>query len=298
LTYDGAIRLDAAMIFPQLRKCIAVGVILFFSLTGPVAFSASSRGPSFKKVLVVVLENTNYSDALKQPDLAALASEGALLTRFHAERHPSQPNYIAMVSGDTHGVDKNDPVDLDAKHVGDLLDSKKRSWKAYLEGYPGNCFKGERSGHYVRKHNPLISFKSVSGSSRNCSRLVPAEQLERDVRSGTLPDFAVYVPDLRNDGHDTGIDFAGRWLSKSLLPILRGPLSKDLLLVVTFDESGSSRDENQIFSVLLGAGVRPGARSDTRYDHYSLLRTIEDRFQMGTLGKNDKTAEPIRGIWG
>jgi hypothetical protein len=43
--------------------------------------------------------------------------------------------------------------------------------------------------------------------------------------------------------------------------------------------------------------VIPGAVSDTRYDHYDLLRTIEALLGLGTLGRHDATASPITGIW-
>jgi hypothetical protein len=31
-----------------------------------------------------------------------------------------------------------------------------------------------------------------------------------------------------------------------------------------------------------------------RYDHYALLRAIEDTLGVGTLGRHDQTATPIR----
>src|SRR5438105_2796468 len=80
--------------------CLALALVC--SLTAD-AGPASSRG-RFKKVVVVVLENTDYAEGLKQPFLASLAAKGALLTKFQAEAHPSQPNYIAMISGSTQGV--------------------------------------------------------------------------------------------------------------------------------------------------------------------------------------------------
>jgi hypothetical protein len=34
-----------------------------------------------------------------------------------------------------------------------------------------------------------------------------------------------------------------------------------------------------------------------RFDHYSLLRTVEENFQLGTLGRNDLNAEWFRFLW-
>jgi len=44
-----------------------------------------------------------------------------------------------------------------------------------------------------------------------------------------------------------------------------------------------------------GSQLRP--TSDFPYDHYSLLRTIEEAFELGTLGLEDTKAVPIGGIW-
>ena len=57
-------------------------------------------------VVIVMLENKDEGDVLREgPYLASLAASGASLTDMHAETHPSQPNYLALFSGDTQGVD-------------------------------------------------------------------------------------------------------------------------------------------------------------------------------------------------
>src|SRR5439155_5986816 len=61
-------------------------------------------GYPFKKVLTVIFENTDYQGAVSQPFFAKLAKDGALLSNMLAETHPSQPKYLAFVSGDTYGV--------------------------------------------------------------------------------------------------------------------------------------------------------------------------------------------------
>ena len=290
-------------VIDMMRRILSLFRSLFVATTiiagGGYSTLASESKPVNRpsgKILIVVLENSDYSYALKQSGLASLAEQGAVLTQFHAEAHPSQPNYIALISGDLHGVRSDAAVDLPDRHVGDLLEAKGRSWKEYLEDYPGKCFRGWRAGNYVRKHNPFASFSNVTNSPVRCDRMVSAEQLRQDIRNGALPDLALYIPNLKNDGHDTNVAFASQWLSQKFLPLLGDPLPKDLLLVVTFDESASAKD-NRILTVLFGAGVRPGALSGAHYDHYSLLRTIEDRFNLGTLGLKDAQAVAISDIW-
>jgi len=263
---------------------------------------AASPPRSIRHVIVVVLENEDEKRAAVQPYMRELASRGAMLRNYHALAHPSQPNYIAMVAGSVLNVKTDKPVILDARHIGNLLEEKDLTWKAYAEGYPGNCSLSEKVGvkffgQYVQRHVPFLRFRNVREDPARCARVVSASELDRDVDNGTLPNFALYIPNNSHNGHDTGVEKADRWLRDRFEPLLKDPRFADgTLLVVTFDE-GSERGPNVVYTVLVGPGVRPAAVSETRYDHYSLLRTIEEIFATGTLDRNDATASIISDVW-
>lgn len=252
----------------------------------------------FQKVFVVILENADGTAALEQPFLRELASRGALLTQSLFVARPSQLNYLALTSGSTHGVETNANVDLDVRHLGDLLEEHGKTWKSYAEDYPGNCFLGKSSGLFVRKHEPFLSYKNVQGDQERCGRVVNAKELDGDIDAHKLPDFSLFIPNNRNNGHaPSDVEFADNWLKGAFSDRLKDPdFMKGLLFVVTFDES-SKRHTVPIYTVLLGDGVQPGATSDFPYTHYSLLRTIEEAFGLGTLGQEDATAVPIGGVW-
>src|ERR1700736_17368 len=275
------------------------------SSSGAWAESAAAAVSSLRpdepqtKIMMVVLENTDYDTALHQPFLASLAERGALLTHFTAEAHPSQPNYIALISGSTFRVHSDGKVSLAARHIGDLVETKGLRWKVYAESYPGNCFLGTGAGTYVRKHVPFLSFKNVQNDQARCgARIVSASELANDIRNGKLPDYSLYVPDLKNDGHDTGVAYADHWLSTTFGSLLQDPkFMKGLLFVVTFDESKSYLFVgNHVVTILVGDAYRPGTRLDANYNHYSLLRLVEDEFALGSLGQNDAHAVVITGF--
>jgi acid phosphatase len=67
-----------------------------------------------------------------------------------------------------------------------------------------------------------------------------------------------------------------------------------LLLVATFDEDSGTKN-NHIYTALWGPAVKPGTQLSERYDHYSLLRTMEDALGVGTLGQQDEAAAAITG---
>ena len=101
--------------------------LLLVVLTG-LCFGSDSK-PAFKKVVIVILENEKISEALAQPYLAKIAKQGALLKNYHGVTHPSQPNYVAMVAGDTLGVKNDHVVTIDKSNIVDLLEAKGKTWK-------------------------------------------------------------------------------------------------------------------------------------------------------------------------
>lgn len=274
-------------------------MIPFFVLACVLAPAARAQpAPAFRKVLVIVLENADYAKASAAPFLTKLAARGATLTNYTGVAHPSQPNYVAMIAGDTSGVKDDKPVNLSGRHLGDLLDAKGLSWGVYAEGYPGGCFLGDKSGAYARKHVPFLSFTSVQKSPAQCARVKDGAAFDADAAAGRLPAYSLYVPDLNDDGHDTGVDVADQWLAGFLGPKLDDTnVMNGLLVVVTFDESASKTDA-RVLTILAGGGAAAGASSGASYDHYSLLKTIENGLGLGDLGRKDSSAVAIDGVWG
>lgn len=272
---------------------------LLLAMSGLFPFGANASvvpGKYFNRAVIVVFENTNYKDALKQPFFSQLATNGANLTNFIAEAHPSQANYIALTAGTLGGVKGDGHYDLNLTNIVDLLESHGISWKVYAEGFPGNCYLGMNKGQYYRKHNPFISFLNIQSDQSRCAKIVGAREFDADVQAGTLPQYVFYVPDARNDGHDTGVAFADKWYRKKFEPLIQNPdFNKDTILISTFDESGASA-KNLIYTSIFGGVVRPGAYGD-EVNHYSLLRLVEDNWGLGNLGRSDANAPEIPAIW-
>ncbi len=255
--------------------------------------AAVQPGKRFQHVLIVVLENEAYEAALQNDYLKQLAARGSSFAHYETLFKPSQPNYLAMVAGQNFGVVDNGVADVAGASIADLLERKGLSWKQYAQGFPGDCFRGGVRGDYVRKHVPFISFRSVQDDPRRCANVVDAGAFD----AKRLPHYAFYSPDNRNNGHDTNVDFAARWLQRFLDPLLNDPqVMKDTLIVVTFDESDSKK-RSEVYTVLLGDAVRQGYVSQQPVSHYNLLRTIEDNFGLGTLEQADAKAAPIGDVW-
>ncbi|KAJ2988392.1 hypothetical protein HDV02_005606, partial [Globomyces sp. JEL0801] len=170
--------------------------------------------------------------------------------------------------------------------------SAGKTWTTYQQQYPGNCYTGKKSGGYVRKHNPFISFTNISTSKKRCANIVNADQLTTDIENGNVADYVYFTPDMDNSAHDTDIPHASNWFRGFFDPILANPLFKSTLFLVTFDENDSKNDNdnNRIYSLVIGPGVEKGVSDNTRYNHYSQLATLQKNWGLENLGLNDKTA--------
>lgn len=262
-----------------------------------IATMTAGEIPKAKRVVMVMLENTDMTIASEQPFLRELAKRGALLKNSHGVARPSQPNYIALTAGSIFNMGTNGKYSLPVRHIGHLLEEKGKTWKVYAEGYPGGCFLGETAGAYARRHVPMLSFRDVQDNPSKCAQVLPADRFDTDVDSGQLADFNLFIPNNDSNGHDTGVKHADQWLKSKFEPLLNDPIFMDgTLFVVTFDESGPDQ-ENHIYTAMIGHGVKAGSESGNCYDHYDILRTVEETLDLGTLGRKDASGKPVQGIW-
>ena len=265
--------------------------------------AAAPTVPRLKRVVVIVFENRSYAQIMGNsdaPTFNALAKRHAVLTAYHALARPSLPNYLAMVSGSTHGVRTNcDDCTIDSANLADTIETSGSTWKTYAEGLPERGYTGAESGRYVKRHNPLLYFKSVTERPERLQRIVPLTEFAGDLEGRRLPRFSLVVPDLCNGMHDCSIAHGDAWLRDFVGPLLASPQLAGGAVFVTFDE-GRRGDPSSVGGrvpmLVLGPMVRPGSRLDRRRTHYSLLRTIEDAWGLAHLGKA-ATARPITGIW-
>jgi phosphatidylinositol-3-phosphatase len=253
-------------------------------------------------VFIIVLENREFDQVIGNrgvPYLNRLAGHGALAVRYFAITHPSLPNYLAIVGGSTFGIQSDcTACSAQGSSLALQLEEAGISWRAYMEGMPSVCFSGAYAGGYAKKHNPFAYFPSIRGDPDLCANLVPGAVLSDDLAGGNLASFSWITPNLCHDAHDCGIGAADRYLS-GLAPQLLARLGPQGFLIITFDEGVTDRGccqlahGGRIATILAGPGVRQGAQLRKPYDHYSLLRTLEDAFALPHL-RNAAGANPIR----
>jgi phosphatidylinositol-3-phosphatase len=283
----------------------AIGVIAVSSL----AFAAipkeavGERGGTLDRiprpdhVVIVIEENKAYGQIIGNmaaPYINTLANGAALFTRSFAVMHPSQPNYLALFSGRTHGViDNRCPISLSGDNLASVLKQSGLGFAIYSESMPSIGYTGCASGHYQRKHNPAANWQGIN--------VVPEMNLPLDLFPADysrLPTVSIVVPNQLNDMHDgqplEAINRADKWLKDRVDPYLRWAAGHNSLLILTWDEDDGS-SENRIATIFAGPMVKRGIYG-ARIDHYHVLRTITDMYDLPPLGESRRVA-PIRGIW-
>jgi acid phosphatase len=242
-------------------------------------------------VVIVMLENKDRGDVLRDgPYIASLAASGASLTDMHAETHPSQPNYLALFSGDTQGIeDDRCPLTFDGPNLGSELIAAGHSFAGYAEDLPQAGFTGCSAGDYARKHSPWTDFDNLPAEANQPLSAMPADYTQ-------LPTVSFLIPNLCHDMHNCSIPEGDNWLRANIDGYAQWALTHDSLLIVSFDESESKNDrDNHIATVAVGQRVVPGAVTE-RTDHYRILRTLEDLYGLPPLG-NSAQSTAIAQLW-
>jgi len=116
--------------------------------------------PQFDHVVVVVMENHDFSDIVgntaEAPYINSLANSGANFTQSFAIEHPSQPNYLDLFSGSNQGVTDNScPHTFNFANLGGQLIAAGFTFVGYSEELPSAgstvCSSGTAPNTYQRK---------------------------------------------------------------------------------------------------------------------------------------------------
>lgn len=318
-------------------------------LLGAAATPRDMQIPRYNYIFVIMEENKDYGQIVGSPDaptISTLAKTYGLATRFYAETHPSEPNYVALVGGYTYGIrddnayyckpgdsparcpgaDRPGYVDhtIHAPSLATQLEDAHLTWKNYNESLPAAgslavvATDPKAAGVprdlfvYASKHSGFINFASVQNDPQRARHIVGFDQLRSDLRSGNIPNFSLIIPNLCDEMHgsseyDTPEDCEYShlhelvWRGDKNVHRIVGEImasrawtgSDNAAIIITFDEDDhggtegccgndphdpSNRGGGHIATVVVTNHGPRGVRDDTPYNHYSLLRTIEDAF--------------------
>jgi hypothetical protein len=248
---------------------------------------------------------------------------------YYGVTHPSQPNYIASTAGTTAGVPDDNDVTVNLPNIVDQLEAKKHTWKGYMQGLSlcnGDKLAHACGNQlYERKHNPFVSFSDVQSNPARMANVVDLSQLDTDLANNTVPDYSWISPDQCNDMHgrggggpsdpcdfsnvqlliQAGDQFLSTWVGKIMAS---KAWSGDSAIFITWDESdftgspdnfgfGDTRGccdadpgGGHVLTIVINRNSNGPSASFQLYNHYSLLSTIENAWNLGCLANTCDTA--------
>ena len=247
------------------------------SPSGDGASSAGGGSTTVEKILVVVVENHSFAQMQSEmPFTNALAAQYGYADDFVALAHPSLPNYIAMLAGDTLGVTDDDPPSVHPLSGPSVFGEAVRQGSTatvYVDAMQSPC-QQESEDSYAVRHNSWAYF--VDERSLCDQHDVPLDRLAADVDSGNLPAVGMLVPDVCHDAHDCPLAQADAWIGEQIGMVMEGPdfATGRLAVVITADEDDGS-DNNRILTVVAHPGLEHAVVHE-HLDHYSLSRAYAE----------------------
>jgi phospholipase C len=285
---------------------------------------------NYQHVFVIMMENTGYNALIGNPNAPWIndaAGKYGLATSYTGVTHPSQPNYIAATAG-IQGADSDNDETLAVSNIVDQLESNGKTWKAYMQSLSLCTTKLDHACGvqlYERKHNPFVTFADVQSSSARMANIVDFSQLSTDLAAGNMPNYVWISPDQCHDMHGRGttpsdpcnfsnvqalIATGDTFLRNTVSSIMSSSAwTGNSAIFIAWDESDFTGSGFQGFgddtgccdaipttggghvvTLVISHSDHSARTSSVSYNHYSLLRTIQDGWGLGCLGFTCDTA--------
>jgi hypothetical protein len=220
---------------------------------------------------------------------------------------------------------------VSAPTLADQLTSVGMTWKGYFQNLPpipptGLVMTGPNANGpytfkwpsnsvalYASKHNPFVNFTGTQGALAN---MVPDSQLMADLASNSLANFSLIVPDQCHDMHGTGgcsstdtlISAGDTYVGDTVSAILTSKAWTQgrNAIVITWDEDdfsdqgqpgtgccGADPGGGHVATIVITNKGKHAVTDGTAYNHYSLLRSMEDAFGLPCLAHACDSADGV-----
>jgi hypothetical protein len=187
-----------------------VGAMLLPGAVTTLAHSPQSANAHLDHVFVIMLENHSKSsviDDANAPYITELAHTYGEAVDYYGVTHPSEPNYIAAISGSNWFVNDDNPNNrFDHTNLVDQLEAHGISWAAYMESMPsagwlGDNYPSDSNALYASKHDPFVLFSDIRNDPARLANVKPFTSFAADMASGHAASFVWISPNQCHDMH-------------------------------------------------------------------------------------------------
>jgi phospholipase C len=175
---------------------------------------------------------------------------------------------------------------------------------------------GQCAGSQLNAFDVIAAVRNGPEWSTNVS--MPSSNVLDDIKNNQLPAVSWVVPDQNNSDHpgDT-VDHGPQWVASIVNAVGESPYWKTSAIVVVWDDWGgmydhvappalgtgsSGRDDQgglgfRVPMIVISPYVPQGAVSHTQYEFGSIVKYIEQNWNLGTLHTTDQRATSIGDVF-
>jgi phospholipase C len=198
-----------------------------------------------------------------------------------------------------------------APTIGDRLDERGVPWAWYSGGWK-DALAGHPHALFQFHHHPFAYFaRYADGTPGRRDHLKDEEEFFADLKSGQLPAVA-YVKPLGPDNEHPGYADLLRGqqhVVELVAAVMQSRYWKDTAIVITYDENGGRWDHvpppvidrwgpgTRVPTIVVSSFAKRHYIDHTQYDTTSILKLIEQRWNLKPLGSRDANAGDLRNAF-
>jgi phospholipase C len=186
--------------------------------------------------------------------------------------------------------------------LADLLDKRGLSWRYYVAPF-GQTWEASF-------WNGFDSIRKIRYSSEWQTNFIPTKSIFTDIRAGRLSAMSWVIPDGQNSDHP-GIagDSGPSWVAQVVNAVGESQYWKSTAVIVVWDDWGGFYDHVKppqvdyqglgfrVPLIVISPYAKHGYISHTRYEFGSILKFIEQNWQLGSLHATDSHANSIADMF-
>lgn len=191
--------------------------------------------------------------------------------------------------------------------IGDLLSEKGISWKWYAEGW-NQALQGKADSTFAYHHQAPSYFRQFApGTKERKDHLFDLSQFFDDLEKSQVPSVSfIRSLDKHSEHPGKGSLLAGlNWCADLIHKIQKSSVWNDCVIIVTYDENGGRWDHvappivdrfgpgTRVPTLIISPFAKKGFVDSTSYETVSILKFIEQRFDLRPLSNRDAAANNI-----
>lgn len=187
--------------------------------------------------------------------------------------------------------------------IADLLDRADVSWRYYID--PAFGSKADFSGAVWNGYRAIKKIFDGPDWTRNMR--TPNISVFADLKAGALPSVSWVIPSLNDSDHPaSGCNGGPYWVTKVVNAIGTSKYWQTTAIVLLWDDWGGWYDNAppawltytrlgfRVPAIVISPYARPSDVTHTQYNFGSILKLVEETFNLGSLGTTDATANSMQ----